>query len=286
MDNCLLTALKGNIQNDSFPYLNELRLFCRQNNNVWDINSNVIKIELTKKTRIRSLNGANCIQAISGSSETIPGTGYVSEIQLAVGVHYVAVANMDCEFYIEDKFAISELVRRSDTGVLNIGLSNISQLNFSPGLLLLKLYNSQSIGELDFVKNNVATYINLTLNDNCGINVENVPETLQYALFAYSLSYGNIENLVQRCPNLVSFECTNTRVYGTIENICSILRNQSKYDLNFVGSKGITVYGTPTNGAYFNLHSADNGVNFVLTNLASSQVVGTYNTQTQTWTFN
>lgn len=132
---CLITNLKGSVDNDNLPYYNELRFFLKSSESTPIVFNNSFCLNCIDSVTIKVINGPACLKIdnLTGT-ETLPDTGYSKEI-VVNGNKQLILANVDAEFVIIGKNSIESIYGLSyDTHKKNFGLTDFSQIAYATNL--------------------------------------------------------------------------------------------------------------------------------------------------------
>ena len=251
-NDCLVTKLKGVVQNDNLPYLNTVCFDFIAKTGDSDIDDAVLMVVVSsnKTCKIFSVGGTFTV-----GDQSTPVNEYVA----SQGSYSTIKAYSDGAFklYIE-KDAIKGFGAEGSTNKTKRYNLDISQLDYADALEIINLKRTEVHGEFKPELNQNIRQLHLT-NSNFNINLENIQYTSNFEAFTVTdCNYiiGNINNLykninltnidVRACPNII----------GQLEEFCRLMATQKDSTithLTFLGDRtGITYQGAliPVNTAY------------------------------------
>jgi len=289
-NDCLVTKLKGVVDNPDLGTMYEIRFFAVYSDNA-SIATNSFKIRCGKNAKLKAVGNVDCIQSIGSGVTELPTTGYVSEITLSAYTTYnVAIANMDCQFYLDDKTAVISIERYNNEGLrLNFGFKNLSQLDYASNLEQITLLGAQANGEISFKNNTKLVYANVGYSQ-VAFDIDSLKDVANapfyYLMIRSTPSHGNAVNLYSRITRNINLcEFQGTKVEGDLGDLCDVLKERQVFAHSIGASSYMTARGSNTQSTVYRFSSSDDGLNYVVTYDSRGQTVtlGTYNTSTKTW---
>lgn len=302
MENCLVTKLKGAVNNLNLPYFNEFRLFNKAASTS-NRGTNTFGFGHNAEVTVKSIDGSPCfvVSTDPGSIDNpLPESGYVSEVILPANVtHYITFANVDCEIVIISKQSITGTFGlNSDNVQKNFGYKDVNQLLYMESLIALNQGGIQSAnGILEFPEglstNLTSIIVGLSfVTTDFGVNISNLPASVNKVRLDSTNSIGDIGAYIRHHPSFVEINVMRTQITGDTGDICEALKElidaMQGYDTyNF--KLGLNRHITHRNGVatdnYWHFSTSDGGVTFVVKELTGEGGIqkGTYNTSTHTW---
>jgi hypothetical protein len=300
-NNCFYQKLKGEVNNNNLPFMNELRFYCVHSDSVANWGTNGFAISHTGPITIKSVDGTACIavptDAVTPStplpdsfvSEKTYGTPY----DVYPSTHFIAISNSNSEISIISKHNIQSLTWITNaTAKKNFGIKDLSQLDYVSGFKTIAIPNVLLKGVLS-IKGSALNNINIGttnfLNDCC-IDIDSLPANTygNFNINGSKYSKGNINSFISRIfgagntiPSYMSFG--STQCTGALEGIMDMLSGKGIYTFNIVPSAYVTCKGINTVSANYKMQSSDNGASYVVTNIDMSETIGTYTVSTGTW---
>ena len=304
MGNCLVTKLKGTVNNPNLPYLNELRLFNKAASTP-NRGTNTFGFAHNAEVTVKSIDGSSCfvVSTNGGSIDSpLPESGYVSEATLPVtgSSYYITFANVDCEIVIISKQSITGTSGLNyDNAKKNFGYKDVNQLVYMESLVALQQGGLQSAnGVLEFPEGlgtNLTT-INVGLPyvaTDFGVNISKLPVNVSRVSVDSTKSIGDIGAYIRQHPSFVEINVMRTQVTGDTGDICEALKEvidaiqDHGTSYTFIPSLNVHIThreGVATDNAW-NFSTSDGGVTFVVTEKTGGGDIakGTYSTSTHTW---
>ena len=182
--NCLVTKLKGVVDNPNIPILGELRIEFLAVESPTKY-SQEVTLEFTENTEVHVLNGTFV-------DENLVDTGDTSKTVKTQNILYVSNGSTLC---ISNKYAIKVLNIYGDDN--RNKFFNLSDLSYSTALTTLDVMNTSVVGDLS--------------------DIENLVNVRSLNISRSSIT-GNISSL-RKFANLLYFLCYYTNISGDVESL-------------------------------------------------------------------
>lgn len=235
MGNCLVTKLKGSVNDTSILRLGELR-----------VHFNKVSAPTGATQGINVTFDKECSLEVLGSDEAHFTDVTLAEnngkkISAPVGTKDIVVSNNDCDVAILNKYAITSF-QTTNYNYKTSGESkavNINDFKYSKRLTQLDVGRMQASGDIEILKD----FTNLTSFNAYGCtnitgdisNLKNLTSLTSIILNSVSVT-GDIANL-SGMTGLTSLDIANTKVTGNIE----VLKNMTSLaSLNIEGLSGLS----------------------------------------------
>lgn len=301
MENCLITKLKGTVNNTSLPFLNEIRFFCVSAENP-TYGTNSICINCDDGAILKTVDNSGNLQIFVPSNDirdnAIPVNGYSSQLTLSSGNNFIVVNNTNCEFVLLTRNKLKGLTRAFDNDPVfngvkkNIGLYNPSQLDYCNTISMIYIGGLKGgTGVINFDSSVKLTLLKLQGGNDFildfGVNIDTIDFTnLSNDIYvAYTASIGDFPSSLDRLWSLHSnakIVIDMTKISGSVESLIAVLKKYNRYNY----TQFLTSYMTCTQGAILNKNytfvSNDNGNTYLVTNELGS-TLGTYDTAHKVW---
>ena len=300
MGNCLVTKLKGAVNNPNLPYFNELRLFNKAVNGTPKIFDNCFGCSINAEVTIKSVDGTPCFILANNpvGHDDIPSSGYVAEATGTAGSLYIIFANVDCEVVILSKNALVNIFGLSyDNNTKNFGFSDINQIIYMESLTGLQEGGMQSAnGILRYpegapaVMQSILIGIPWTTTD-IGVDISTLPSSVVDITLDSTKSVGDLPAFVRNHLNFTEINVMRTQVTGDVGDLCEAFKDVvvslgiSTASFQPALSSHMTLREGYTHDNRYSFATTDGGTTFVVSELTGEGAVskGTYNTSTHTW---
>ena len=283
---CLITTLKGEVKNDSLPYLNEVRFFVKASASTPKVFNNSFKISVSEDVVMKVVKGDACLKLASlNGEESVPVTGYANEVTLR-GDSQLVVANTDAEFVLIGKNAITSLYGLNyDSAKKNVGFVDISQLAYATNLKTLGVGGLQGDSVLSYPNDTTAGVTNISLGlafayTNLAVDIERLPAGITRASLDSTASFGDVSVLIRKSPSAV-IDLMRTKCTGRFEDICMALKEVGVYNKQIGCSSKMTLKDSVVSDNNYIFNSTDDGNIYIVTQGGVS--LGSFNTNTQSW---
>lgn len=284
---CLITTLKGEVKNDSLPYLNEVRFFVKASASTPKVFNNSFKIAVSEDVVIKVVKGDACLKLASlNGEESVPVTGYANEVTLRAGDAQLVVANTDAEFVLIGKNAITSLYGLNyDSAQKNVGFVDISQLVYAINLKTLGVGGLQGDSVLSYPNDTNVGIANISLGlafayTNLAVDIENLPAGVTRVSLDSTASFGDVSVLIRKSPN-ATIGLMRTKCTGRFEDICMALKEVGVYNKSIGCSSKMTLKDSYVSDNNYTFSSTDNGNIYIVTQGGVS--LGSFNTNNQSW---
>lgn len=206
MTNCLVTQLKGVVQDDNLFKIGEIRYSCAAGGS--------ILIGTTSEAVVTILT----------PGVTFTNSGFVGETTQTVtsaGARTVSVSG-DCIVSINNKYNLTRLKETSTDSVS----CDVNQVEYSNNIKSIRLTGANSIGDIKAFKNMSAIEELIVVSGKLVGNIDNLPNST--ALWDLELQYSNISGSISnlsRLSSLTDLNLSSTKVTGNVsvfENLQNI----------------------------------------------------------------
>lgn len=261
---CLVTKLKGTVNDNSLLKIGEFRIKADKYNEPWDSFSQSFKITCSETTTI-SIIGNGYFTDTSGTENK--GTTLSTDTG-----EYFYIKSLDtCYLSISDKYKLTTLIQayfNANNRYTKNFYINLDDLKYSYELESLSLSRLNVYGSIDSLKDTKIKSLYLSNCTEVEGNISNLPNNLE------KLSISNTPKIIKRTNDIVSFtnlinlEASNSGFEGDVNNFSTLTLLKTLYVNKNSELKG-NISGISTLTNLVNLNIEETGISGDLSGISS-----------------